>query len=315
MQRVATRAKVVRVKRSGFLERIRKINVWRSGDERAPHKPLLLLLALGRLQRGKGRLALYEDIKGPLTHLLQRFGPPRKTHHPVNPFQRLCNNKLWEVPRADSVDLTSKGDFKETVVIRQGIEGGLPEADYRQLLGNPELVAQAAQLLLQGHFPESLHDEIRDAVGLRAEWMVRDARAPARDPAFRSAVLRAYERRCAVCDYDIRLGDQPLGLEAAHIKWHAAGGPDEVNNGLALCGLHHKALDRGAWGLEPLSQGFRILVSGEVYGQSEALRLLRDFHGMPLRQPLITDESPSAEYARWHREQVFRPPALTMSAT
>lgn len=298
--------------RRDFLGRIRKLNVWRAGGKRAPHKPLLLLLALGRLQRGKGRLVLFEEIEGPLTQLLLRFGPPGKPQHPLYPFQRLCNDDLWEVPRADRVARTDSDDFKKTAVIRQRIEGGLLEVDYRRLLGNAELVAQAAQLLLQGHFPESLHDEIRDAVGLRAEWAVRDAPAPARDPAFRNSVLRAYERRCAVCDYDIRLGDQLLGLEAAHIRWHAAGGPDEVNNGLALCGLHHKALDRGAWGLEPISQGFRILVSSEVYGRSEALRLLRDFHGRPLRQPLLTQDLPLAEHALWHHEQVFRPPALTM---
>ena len=309
---MATHVKVVHVDRMDFLGRIRKLNVWRAGGERAPHKPLLLLLALGRLQRGKGRLAPFEEIEGPLTQLLRRFGPPRKAQHPINPFQRLCNDGLWEVPRADSVARTASDDFKKTDLIRKRIEGGLLEADYRRLLGNAQLVAQAAQLLLQGHFPVSLHDEIRDAVGLRTDWAVRDAPAATRDPAFRTAVLRAYERRCAVCDYDIRLGDQLLGLEAAHIKWHAAGGPDQVNNGLALCGLHHKALDRGAWGLEPLSRGFRILVSSDVYGRSEALRLLRDFHGRPLRQPLLTHDLPLAEYALWHHEQVFRPPALTI---
>lgn len=285
--------------------------MWGSGDQRAPHKPLLLLLALGRLQRGEGRLASFEEVKKPLAELLRRFGRPRKTLHPINPFQRLANDGVWDVPNADSVCKTASGDFKESEAIRLGVEGGLLQADYRLLLGNPDLVENAAQLLLQGHFPESLHDDLRDAVGLRPEWIVRDAQAPARDPAFRHAVLRAYERRCAVCDYDIRLGDDLLGLEAAHIRWHAAGGPDEVNNGLALCGFHHKALDRGAWGLAPLrQQGFRIVVSSEVHGQSAALRLLRDFHGERLRPPLRPHDLPLADHAEWHSREVFRGPAL-----
>lgn len=311
MQRGAFGCKVAGVDSRDFLGRVERLNVWVSGDQRAPHKPLLLLLALGRLRRGEGRLASFEEIRDPLTDLLRRFGPPRKALHPINPFQRLANDGVWEVPDADSVDTTDSDDFKLSDVIRRNMEAGLPDPDYRLLLGKPELVEQTAQLLLDGHFPESLHDEIREAVGLRAEWVVRDAQSPIRDPAFRHAVLRAYERRCAVCDYDIRLGDDLLGLEAAHIRWHAAGGPDEVNNGLALCGFHHKALDRGPWGLEPLRSGFRIVVSSEVHGQSAALRLLRDFHGQRLRQPLRPRDLPLADHAEWHSREVFRPPALS----
>ena len=188
----ATRVKVVHVDGRDFLRRVRGLKVWSAGGERAPHKPLLLLLALGRLQRGDGRLARFEEIEGPLTDLLLRFGLPRKPQRPVYPFTRLCNDGLWDVPAADSVPRTASGDFKKTSLIRQEVEGGLPEAVYRLLLGNAELVANTAQLLRQSHFPESLHDDIRDAVGLRAEWVVRDTQAPARDPNFRSRVLRAY---------------------------------------------------------------------------------------------------------------------------
>ena len=42
------------------------------------------------------------------------------------------------------------------------------------------------------------------------------------------------------------LDQETLGIEAAHIKWHQAGGPDTEDNGLALCTLHHKRFDRGA---------------------------------------------------------------------
>ena len=128
-------------------------------------------------------------------------------------------------------------------------------------------------------------------------------------PNFRHEVLRAYEYRCAVCEYDIRLGDELLGLEAAHVKWHAAGGPDEVQNGLALCGFHHKAFDRGAWGLQPDKLGYRILVSSEVHGRSDALNWLRDYRGKGLQFPQRADWLPDAKFVRWHTREVFRPPA------
>ena len=34
-------------------ERIRHLNTWKKGGQRAPHKPLLLLLALSRLSQGE----------------------------------------------------------------------------------------------------------------------------------------------------------------------------------------------------------------------------------------------------------------------
>ena len=255
-----SRVKVRLVDKEDFLARIRELNVWRAKGRRAPHKPLLLLLTLGRLQRGEPRLVRFEEVEGPLSNLLRLFGPPNKGHRAEYPFGRLRRDGVWEIPNDIGLPQTRSGDLHKRPLLQQRVEGGLPESVHRMLLADPELVTSAAQLLLQGHFPESLHDDIRAAVGLRFDWVVRDAPV-ARDPNFRSAVLRAYERRCAVCNYDIRLGDELLGLEAAHIKWHAAGGPDDVSNGLALCGFHHKALDRGAWGLEPADRGLSTVLT------------------------------------------------------
>ena len=58
---------------------------------------------------------------------------------------------------------------------------------------------------------------------------------------------------------------QPIGLEAAHIKWHSVGGPPEVENGLALCVLHHKFFDSG---LFTVLADLTILVGGLAVGDS-----------------------------------------------
>ena len=174
----------------------------------------------------------------------------------------------------------------------------------------PDLVREAAQRLLDGHFPESLHDDIREAIGIPRTWEMRDSPVQPRDPAFRREVLREYERRCAVCDFDVRLGDELIGVEAAHIKWHAAGGPDEVSNGLALCWLHHKGFDRGALGIAAAGEGFKILVSSEVHGLSQPLQWFLDFHDKPLRPPRNRRLDPKPEFVNWHQREVFRKPAL-----
>ena len=298
-----------------FFNRLSRINVWQSGGRRAPHKPLLMLYALGRCQQGKKRLVHYREVEKHLLSLLRRFGPPAKTFHPEFPFGRLPNDQLWEIPGVEAVSRTKSDDLRKSSLIKHDIRGGLRKADYEILSGDDHLTRKAANLLLEAHFPQSIHGDIRAAVGLhdiavtREAGTVRDAPSRARKPTFRHEVLRAYEYRCAVCEYDIRLGDELLGLEAAHVKWHAAGGPDEVQNGLALCGFHHKAFDRGAWGLEANEPGYRILISSELHGRSDALRWLRDYRGKGLQVPQRTDWLPDAKFVRWHTKEVFRRPA------
>lgn len=127
-----------------------------------------------------------------------------------------------------------------------------------------------------------------------------------RDPRFRKAVLEAYDERCAVCEYDIRFRNRLLGLEAAHIRWHSHDGQDVVPNGLALCGVHHKALDSGAMGLEGKGGGFRILISGRVRGRSPAANRLVGFRGRAIRPPVSAADAPDRRFVEWHREEVFR---------
>ncbi len=60
-----------------------------------------------------------------------------------------------------------------------------------------------------------------------------------RDARFKHLVYDAYGHRCAMCGIQLEL------IEAAHIVPHShEHGTDEVNNGMTLCVLHHKAYDR-----------------------------------------------------------------------
>ena len=90
-----------------------------------------------------------------------------------------------------------------------------------------------------------------------------------RNPQFRRRVLVAYEYRCAVCGFDVRLGSVSIALNAAHIRWFQAGGPDEESNGLALCVLHHKTFDLGAFTVRP--DGV-LLVSDQAHGTEGSAR-------------------------------------------
>ena len=296
-----------------FQQKLTGLNVWKRGGKRAPHKPLLLLLAMGRAVREEERLASFSEIGDTLTGLLRHFGPPSKAHHPEFPFGRLVTDGLWEIPGADSLRRTRSGDLHTTELRTRGITGGLPEPLYRLLAADYPGARAAAQRILDEHFPVSMHQHILEAVGLDgpAQEERKASKRANQDPRFRELVLTAYERRCAVCGFDLRLNDDLLGLEAAHVRWHSHGGPDLVNNGLALCSFHHGAFDRGAIGLEEAvgGAGYRMLVSGDVNGTSAAVRWLLDYHGQPVRPPQKGAGEPCGDYVAWHTKEVFRSPA------
>lgn len=54
-------------------EKISKLKMWQRDGQRAPHKPLLLLYALGRLSRGEPAIMHYEQVKDDLKNLLSKL--------------------------------------------------------------------------------------------------------------------------------------------------------------------------------------------------------------------------------------------------
>ena len=138
---------------------------------------------------------------------------------------------------------------------------GFHAAIVEQLQNDSRLTYEIIQSLLAAHFPSSIHEDILQTVGI--EFPLPIFNQPRSNINFRSSILRAYEYKCAVCGFDVRLGASPIALEASHIRWRQADGPDVVINGLALCSLHHKLFDRGAF---TLSQQLQILVSDDAHG-------------------------------------------------
>lgn len=303
---------------SSLEQRFGALNVWKRGDARAPHKPLLVLLALGRLSRGQMELP-YAECDKELTALLREFGPPSRTLHPEFPFWYLQTDGLWVIERDGPLAPKQGGHSpsKSTLMAAQA-RGRFPEEVRQELVANPALMAAVAQRVLDAHFPETLHGDILSAVGLDLEALRGEASVDAtttsirrrRDPTFRQAVLMAYQYRCAVCGLDLRIGKVSVGLEAAHIKWHQARGPDIVPNGVSMCSLHHKLFDLGAFTLDPegtANEPPGIVVSEQVHGSSRFEEVLLRHHGQRLGAPVRREHSPQGEFVEWHRSQVFKP--------
>jgi len=292
--------------RQRVVELFSEVTTWRRRGERAPHKPLLLLLALARVGRPDGRWLAFREVDRPMRRLLAEFGPSRQSYHPEYPYGRLRNDGLWEFDADYDLRLReSNSDPKKSDLVAQDVSAGFPDPIYEQLRSDRGLVRDVALRLLHGHFPETMHEDILQAVGLELDPTETSAGRPPRDPRFREQVLGAYERACAVCGFDVMLEDTTVGLDAAHIKWHQAGGPAEVSNGLCLCVLHHKLFDRGVFTLDDRR---RVIVSERSRGHRGFREWLMVHHGEAVREPVRGEYGPAPGFLEWHRRWVFREP-------
>lgn len=283
------------------LQHFRNLTVWKRSGERAPHKPLLVLYALGKLLHTQNRMISYEEIDKNLDLLLREFGPARLNYRTEYPFWRLQNDKVWEVSGADKVELNRSGDPRKSDLMNYKVAGGFPEHLYAKFQMDKKMVFKIVQELLDSNFPTSIHEDILQSVGIDLDLLSVERKG--RHPEFRDNILRAYEYRCAVCGFDVRLGHFPVALEAAHIKWYQAGGPDTEVNGIALCVLHHKLFDRGAF---TLSDEMNILVSTHANGTTGFKEWLMNYHGKKMTRPQSMIYCPDMEFVEWHVKEVFR---------
>jgi putative restriction endonuclease len=123
-------------------------------------------------------------------------------------------------------------------------------------------------------------------------YIVRETRQRLHQPVFRATVLRAYEKRCAVC----ALRHEQL-LDAAHIvPDREEAGIAAVRNGLALCKIHHAAYDCLVLGIRP---DLVVEIRGDLLEEVDGPMLehgLKGRHGQPLMAvPRVRAERPDRD--------------------
>ena len=294
--------------REAIIQKFESLKPWKRSGKRAPHKPLLVLYAIRRLLQDRKRCLRYSEIHENLGKLLEEFGPTEARPRPYYPFWHLRNDGVWEIPDAEKIRETKSGDPFKRDLDRHDVSGGFPKNIVHQLQDDSTLSLEVIQSLLEIHFPRSIHEEILQAVEIEsplqsAKPQRRDSKRRKRDRDFRANILKAYEDRCAICGFDVKLGTAPIALEAAHIRWHTHRGPDVVANGLALCSLHHKLFDRGAF---TLSQQLEILVSDDAHGSVGFQEWLKNFHGEKIKLPQRQRYYPEVKFIGWHVREVFQ---------
>ena len=311
LRHLAANGTIDAVTRDELLAAFDRIRVWQRGDARAVHKPLLVLLSLARLSRGEPPIAEFAQIEDTLKRLLEEFGPSGCEKSRNYPFWHLKSDGLWQLDGPKEIVSRPAGATATLTELRQNhISGGFTTAVRELLVRDPALLTELARRILTEHFPESIRQDILDAIGMSIEppsGSTQEQTTRRRDPAFREKVLLAYEYRCCVCGHDLRLGSHVIGLEAAHIKWFQALGPDVVPNGLALCSLHHKIFDLGAFTVLPESH--QIVFSRHLMGGHDTKLRLLAHHGAALIRPQSREYLPNPAFLAWHRKEVFKEPS------
>jgi len=281
-----------------------RLRQYRHDGKRSPHKPLLVLLALGNLTATGSSRVPWSQAEQQLADLISDFGPPSSTapaQSAAYPFTHLRSDSVWVLDH--DVPMDAVRPLRE-----HEVSGRLTEPVEAALVDDPQLLVAVAKQLIDGQFPSSMASAVLVAVGLDPNLVL--GAAPAIDLTERRArstrwvadVLAAWDQQCAFCGFDGQLGRSAVGVEAAHVRWFNLGGPDAPDNGLALCSLHHKLFDRGALGL---SAAYSIKVSSAYTTRTSSGRLVYGLHGRSLN-PRPGTALPAVEYVAWHDREVFK---------
>ena len=290
---------------------------------RAPYKPIVLLWAIGRLweEQGTGeRLVPFETARDQVVPIFEQFGQAARSRvDPIDPLWRLqrdAGGLLWECRTERPAILRRDGVPSASTLIDVDARFGLSEVVHELLRSDRRLRVQVIHLLATQVCPPELWPELFAATGHPGFASQESLLVPisttrtreiamrlSRSPRFRSEVLGAYEHRCAICRASPRLGERRFGIEAAHIHWVAEGGPDDVRNGLALCVMHHRGLDRGAF---TLTDRLRIEISPHLHREREAAaERFWSFDGCEIAVPGRSAHRPLESFIEWHRDEVF----------
>jgi putative restriction endonuclease len=281
------------------INRLLSLRQYRHDGARVPHKPLLVLLALGRLSdTGSSQLA-WSDTSERLADLIAEFGPTSRTSRTQSaayPFTHLHSDAVWQLSHDVPMDNVRP-------LVENQVTGRLTSAIEDALLRDPSRLQAVARRIVDAQFPATVASDVLVAVGFDPDTaaLVPEPEARRRSAAWRDKVLSAWDRSCAFCSFDGSLGGVPVGIEAAHVRWFNFDGPDDLDNGLALCSLHHKLFDRGALGL---SDDHRIQVS-QVFSAVGSGRAVYELHDREL-EPRPGTALPADRHVAWHRSQVFR---------
>jgi putative restriction endonuclease len=185
--------------------------------------------------------------------------------------------------RGRSVRALSEDDF--AAIVSAGLSETLAAENAERLNLSLATIAQANADL---HAPPG-QDRERRVERVLTNRAIRDA-------SFRGLVCQAYEGRCAVTRLRILDVGNNVEAQAAHIWAVSDGGPDVVQNGIALSATVHWLFDRH---LITIGDDYRLIVAlAKVPTEFQAVYAE---HGRMLHTPINAADRPHPSFLQKHR--------------
>ena len=149
----------------GAIERLRP---WMRAGSQAPHKPLLLLIALRRVAEGRPRLVSFPEVEPELRELIGQFSNVESPANAGYPFWRLQTDGLWEVESANTFPTRASNNDPPLRSLRdRPARGGFPPQLYAALRAEPAELTRLVNLVAGRFFAPG--DEVLRVVGMPAE--------------------------------------------------------------------------------------------------------------------------------------------------
>lgn len=272
--------------------------------DKHPHKPLLLLAVLDLVA---SRYFVDNDIE--LTPELSRV------------FDDLWLAALPYGPEPGDIrqpmkHLETNGFWHPTGASQRFVRGRSVHLDDElwQLMQDEKNRAALREALITAHFSPEAAEALRSRsrmseaalvyarTMLEASVVRESAELPVRSQAFRIAVVRAYDYRCAICGVRIFNEEGRTVVDAAHIVPWSRTQNDTPQNGMALCKLCHWSFDAGMLSVD---DNYSVLTSSRLNRDRNHPGILTIVAAREILKPAEPSLWPDKENLAWHRSHTF----------
>ena len=146
---------------TGVVDALTALRQYQGDGKRAPHKPLLVLLALGQLTATGSSTLTWSAVEERLGALLAEFGTLDTTgsSSAAYPFTRLRSDGVWQLSR--DVPNDNVGPLNA-----EPIEGHFTPEIEAELRRSPATLNAVARALVESQFPLTIAPDVLSAVGL-----------------------------------------------------------------------------------------------------------------------------------------------------
>lgn len=303
------------------LERMRRSTV---GGKPKPHKVLMLLAVLDLFDEG----VLKENCIPYDPALIERFGEYFRVVaqegdwcQPAPPFFHLRSAGFWKHKpitgrESEYASLTTSGGGSKRIL--DNIDYAYFDDDAFAVISTPEGRQYLRQFILQTFFSAEEQKKLQMAIQEQAritkyETLLErpvstqeDIISPdafTRNTAFGRMIRRIYDYQCAMCGLRIIGPNGFTPIDAAHLIPWSESHDDSPTNGIALCKLHHWALDAG---LVAPTLDFKWAVSSWLDRWRNSERELTRFHRSAILLPREKDHYPRREAIVWRLHRLVK---------